>query len=166
MPIETVYPLFILVGRNCGTPHTFSFVQDTVFSCAVTALFLRPIYSVLRGGKDNNLTLQSAAYKSLLKTKWMTLGGVTLAVVSSTVLYVNLLLYFILGGFGKPFFTNPYLNIWVFGMNMDSVLNDVAVLLACGLLKAFSCQSLTSSRTSSKKDSVIHILPQFGSEAS
>jgi hypothetical protein len=29
------------------------------------------------------------------------------------------------------------LNVWVFGTNLDSVLNDVGMLLACGVIKTF-----------------------------
>jgi hypothetical protein len=105
--------------------------QDTVFSCVVTALFLRPIFKVL--GEVGNV--RSEGRLSLEKTKWLTLSGTSLAVLSSTAFYINLELWAVLGGNGKPFFANPYLNIFVFGINLDSVLNDVGVLLACGVLK-------------------------------
>jgi hypothetical protein len=65
---------------------------------------------------------------------WATLTGATLCVLSSTVLYVNLLLFFALGGVGKLFWVNPYLNVLVMGMNLDSVLNDLGMILASGLL--------------------------------
>jgi hypothetical protein len=106
----------------------------------MTGLFLRPIYKVLREG--GGAAQHSAGYKSLLKTKWMTLLGAILAVVSSTVLYINMGMFFVLGGFGTPFFANPYLNIMVFGMNLDSVLNDIGMLLVCGVLKEADCSSL------------------------
>jgi hypothetical protein len=64
----------------------------------------------------------------------MTLLGVSLAVVSSTALYINTGMFFVLGGMGKPFWTNPYLHVFIFGMNLDSVLNDLGMLLASGLL--------------------------------
>jgi hypothetical protein len=121
--------------------NTPVFLQDTAFSAIVTALFLRPIYKVL--GEGNGAAQLSPGYKSLLKTKWMTLSGACLAVFSSSALYINLLLFFTLGSPGTPFYTNPYLNIIVFGLNLDSVLNDVGMLLACGVLKTASCTSLT-----------------------
>jgi hypothetical protein len=56
--------------------------QDTVFSCVVTALFLRPIFNILGevGG------VRSPGQISLEKTKWLTLVGACLAVLSSTAL--------------------------------------------------------------------------------
>jgi hypothetical protein len=117
----------------------FLFVQDTVFSALVTALFLRPIYKVLSGA--DAAVQHSVGYKKLLKTKWMALAGASLAVASSTALYVNAGLFTLLGGYGTQFYASPYLNIEVFGMNLDSVLNDVGILLACGMLKTVSCAS-------------------------
>jgi hypothetical protein len=76
------------------------------------------------------------------KTKWMTLTGSTLAVVSSSALYVNMILYMFLGERGNQFHVSPYLNYSVFGMNLDSVLNDVGILLACGVLKKAGCSCL------------------------
>ena len=61
---------------------------------------------------------------------------------SSTALYINTGLFFVLGGYGTPFWANPYLNIFVFGINLDSVLNDVGVLLVCGVLKKVDGSSL------------------------
>jgi hypothetical protein len=107
----------------------------------VTLIFLRPIYIVLsnqdRLGNRNAAAQRSAAYRSLQKTKYMTLAGASLAVVSSTALYINMGLFFVLGGHGKPFYANAYLYMFVFGTNLDSVLNDVGMLLACGVITTF-----------------------------
>jgi hypothetical protein len=116
------------------------FPQDAAFSVGVTALFLRPIYKLLTEG--GVAVRHSAGYKNMLKTKWMTLSGASLAVFSSTALYTNGLLFAVLGGYGKSFWTNPYLHILVFGLNLDSVLNDLGMLLVCGVLKPVSCASL------------------------
>jgi hypothetical protein len=109
----------------------------------VTALFLRPIYKVLRKGGDAGAQ-HSAGYKKLLKTKWATLLGAFLAVMSSTALYTNAGMYFVWGGEGTPVWVNPYLNMMVFGLNLDSVLNDIGMLLVCGVLKKVDCSSLVS----------------------
>jgi hypothetical protein len=93
----------------------------------------------LREGADG--AQHSAEYKSLLKTKWMTLLGAILAVVSSTALYINIGMFFALGSSGKLFRTSPYLHILVFGINLDSVLNDIGMLLVCGVLKKVDCMS-------------------------
>jgi hypothetical protein len=72
----------------------------------------------------------------------MTLLGASLAVVSSTALCVNTGMFFVLGGMGTPFWANSYLHVLVFGMNLDSVLNDIGMLLVCGVLKKADCSSL------------------------
>jgi hypothetical protein len=82
----------------------------------------------------------------MMQTKWLTLSGASLAVVSSTGLYVNILLCLSLGGdmaSGSMWWSNPHLNFYVFGVNLDSVLNDLGMLLACGVLKTASCPALT-----------------------
>ena len=50
-------------------------------------------------------------------------------------LYGNMIYYFLNFKAGHPAFANPYLNITVFGVSMDSMCNDVGVLLVCGVLK-------------------------------
>ena len=59
--------------------------------------------------------------------------------LSSTALYIDALLWIMLGQIGNRWYANPYLNIAVFGVNLDSVLNDLGMLLACGVLKTASC---------------------------
>ena len=119
-------------------------MQDTTFSVVVTALFLRPIYKVLRRGDVGAQDMRSTGYKSLMKTKWMTLSGASLAVLSSTALYINSLLYFTaLYRDAIQWHASPYLNFFVLGLNLDSALNDLGLLLACGVLKKFSCVALT-----------------------
>ena len=103
----------------------------------VTALFLRPIFKILGELGD----VRSEGQISLEKTKWLTLLGAGLAILSSTAMYINAALYVILGGFGKPFYTNPYLHPLVVGFNLDSVLNDLGMLLACGLIKKITCET-------------------------
>jgi hypothetical protein len=116
-------------------------VQDTAFSFVVTALFLRPIFKILREGDVG--VQRSTGYRSLMKTKWMTLSGAGLAVLSSTALYTNILLFLMLGRLGNQWYGSPYLNFTILGVNLDSVLNDLSLLLACGVLKTASCAALT-----------------------
>ena len=147
----------------CTSPpphiHTL-FVQDTTFSVVVTALFLRPIYKVLR---ESGVGVQrSDGYKSMMKTKWMTLSGASLAVLSSTALYINGLLWIMLGQMGNQWLANPYLNIAVFGVNLDSVLNDIGMLLACGVLKTASCAALTKHFSTTTKYTVAPAAPVVG----
>ena len=84
------------------------------------------------------------------KTKWLTLFGTSLAVLSSSALYINGGLYVVLGDFGNPFLANIYLNPFVFGINLDSVLNDVGVLLACGVLKKVTCGAMATRFSTAK----------------
>jgi hypothetical protein len=118
----------------------FSLPQDASFSCVVTALFLRPIFEVL--GQVGQKNRRSVGQLSLEKTKWLTLAGSSLAVVSSTALYINGGLWVVLGDYGQPFYANPYLHVMVFGINLDSVVNDVGMLLACGVLKKITYESV------------------------
>jgi hypothetical protein len=55
--------------------------------------------------------------------------------VSSTLLYVNFLLYLF---FYDQYDRSPWLNIWVFGVNIDSICNDIGIIFACGVLKGAS----------------------------
>ena len=107
--------------------------QDTAFSILVTAIFLRPILEALREARGAET--QTAGYRLMSRTKWATLFGVSLAVTSSTILYVNAALYFV-SQRGDLFWTNSLLNLWVFGISADSVANDLGVLLVCGALNA------------------------------
>jgi hypothetical protein len=95
-----------------------------------------------------------------MKTKWLALSGASLAVLSSTALYINFLLFIVLGG---KWLNNPYLSVYVFGINLGSVLNDVGLLLACGVLKTASCKALAEYFTTaapSKVDPVPNFIPQ------
>ena len=113
------------------------FLQDTMFSVLITAVFLRPILRVLREGRG--VANQSAGYTSMMITKCLTLAGSIITVFSSTGLYVDAILYTVYGGYGEFFWTNPYANPNVFGINADAVLNGVGMLLACGVFKKVSC---------------------------
>ena len=97
---------------------------------------------------------ESAGYKSMQKTKWMTLMGSTLAVVSSSVLYVNIVFFLFLGERGNQFHVSPYLNYLVFGVNLDSVLNDIGMFLVCGVLKKFSFTFLMRRENSTAKNNL------------
>jgi hypothetical protein len=68
------------------------FVMDTYFSVFVTSLFLRPISNILTEG--HTASRHTKGFKLLQKTKYYTLFGSSLAVISSSMLYVLLLLFF------------------------------------------------------------------------
>jgi hypothetical protein len=141
--------------------------QDTTFSSAVTALFVRPIFKILGEVGD----VRSEGQISLKKTKWLTLVGASLAVISSTAFYINVGFFVVLGDYEKPFYVNPYLHALIFGVNLDSVLNDIGMLLACGVVKKITYETVTThfrsfsanSRKSQKVDPAAP--PVFDSEA-
>ena len=95
----------------------------------------------------------------MLKTKWMTLLGASLAVVSSTALYINAI-FFNFGDVGTPLWANPYLSISVFGINLDSVLNDIGMLLVCGVLKEVDISPLVNCNPSIRS-SLVNRLRNF-----
>ena len=108
-----------------------------------TLLFVRPIYKILIEGAD--VSKQAAGYHRLLQSMWMSLLGSLLAVLSSTVLYGNEFYFFLNNQTpGHPAVANPFLNIFVFGINMDSMCNDIGVLLVCGVLKNVSFRNVGS----------------------
>jgi hypothetical protein len=115
--------------------------------------------------------MRSEGQISLEKTKWLTFLGASLAVISSTAFYINIVLYVVLGDYGKPFYANPYLHVMVFGINLDSVLNDIGMLLACGVVKKITYEAVTtsfrSSPATSKRSNKVDPAapPVFGSEA-
>jgi hypothetical protein len=80
----------------------------------------------------------------LEKTKWLTLLGASLAVISSTGFYINGGFHVVLGDYGNPFFANPFLNTNFFGINLGSFLNDIGMLLACDVVKKITCKSVQS----------------------
>jgi hypothetical protein len=110
-------------------------VTDGLFSVVVANVFLRPILEALRSGRQSitgqPAQRQSDAYKLIARTKWTIFAGVTLAVTSSSLLYINFILWAVMKGTFGP---SPWLNPWVFMVNLDSILNDVSMLLVSGLL--------------------------------
>jgi hypothetical protein len=105
-------------------------VMDTTFSAMITTIFLLPILEVLGEGKGAGQ--HSAGYNKMQQTKWMTMFGAALSVLSSTLLYVNFMLWFFAQ---DQYDRSPWLNPWVFGVNMDSICNDMGMIFACGVLK-------------------------------
>jgi hypothetical protein len=105
------------------------FFCDSYFSVVVTGLFLKPVVSAL-----NDLLVTASSQKSgrhkkrvrvsaLTQTLYMTLFGSSLAVLSSTYLYINLLLYFD-GNMTLGMRSNSWLNPLVIG-------NGYYALMSC-----------------------------------
>jgi hypothetical protein len=89
------------------------FFSDSYFSVVVTGLFLKPVLSALIAGWGVSSVQQSAGYKKMQQRVYMTLFGSSLAVLSSTYLYINLLLFFDAKTPGMR--SNPWLNPLVIG---------------------------------------------------
>ena len=101
-----------------------------MFSILSTSIFLRPIVGVMRK-TNGTVRIHSKGYKHMRQTAVQTLTGSTLAVLSSTALYMNL---FIFSYDLDQYARSVWLNIFVFGINMDSICNDVGMVLASGIL--------------------------------
>jgi hypothetical protein len=136
------YLSVILVGMGALVP-------DGLFSITVAKIFLRPILQALRS-KSTRQSLQrspvqhraaqpprSTAHKLMARVKWATFTGIALAVVSSSVLYLNLVLWALPT---DTFQSSPWLNPLTFMVNAASILKDVSMLLVSGLLTSASLQ--------------------------
>jgi hypothetical protein len=145
------------------------FFSDSYFSVVVTGLFLKPVMSALIAGWKVPSVQQSAGYKMMQQTVYMSLFGSLLAVLSSTYLYINLLLFF--DGRASGIRSNPWLNPLVTGTitlccrvnrlvtqvcirspltlsvsDVVSILNDVGMLFVSGVLKRASSKQLALRR--------------------
>jgi hypothetical protein len=106
-------------------------IMDASFSIIITAISIRPIAQTLRDA--GKVRTKSTGYVDLEKTMYMTLAGSTIAVLSSTILYANLLMFF--NGKHEIFSENAFLNPLVLMGNIDSILNSVGMLLVSGIFK-------------------------------
>jgi len=105
---------------------------DLFVSVYVSVIFLRPVVRFLNAGRDVNSAVQSRGYLHLQKIKRSHLAGAIMAVSSSTLLYLNFAMWFIWNEeMSKIVWTHPL----AFGVNADSVLNDLAMLVVCGVLR-------------------------------
>jgi hypothetical protein len=96
------------------------------------------------------------------KTKWTTLVGSTVAVTTSTLLYINIMCMIAAGASASEnpsiWWTSPWLNAFTFGINMDSVANDVGLALASGILSRMPLSGRMSKR--SDRDRNIMVVPE------
>ena len=131
-------PLWVIlytVSRQAAVVHgvliaVYMIATDGAFSIVVTMIFLRPISRVLREG-GSNVARHSQGYRELQKTMYMTLFGSSLAVFSSTALFINFIVNIVL----PDSLGSPWSHSFIFGVNIDSILNDVGMLFVCGVLK-------------------------------
>jgi hypothetical protein len=111
----------------------FIMLADTVFSVVVTSMFIKPLQKVLKLTEGN---IDASRSKGLQRTKWLNLLGVVVSVGSSTLLYCNIIVILTMT-FNREYYllASPFGNPWVFGISMDSILNNVGMIVLCGILK-------------------------------
>jgi hypothetical protein len=136
VPIGILAYFFIPIAGYLllGLTLVVTLLTGSAFSVIATVIFLGPILRVLNAGDrivENHRSMR-AGYRRLQQTKHMTLWGCFIAVSSSSMLYINLFLWLTIGG---VFDRSPWLNPFVFGMNLNSILNDIGLLLVCGVFK-------------------------------
>jgi hypothetical protein len=136
-------------------------VLDTYFSVKITSLFTLPISVVL--GEGSGVVNQTQGFQHLLNSKWWTLVGSTLAVGSSTVLYVAVILQLVWGGPDKEMWKSWWMNVFVLWVNVNSILNTVGMLFVSGCSRGASLKMATKKMHSMlKKRSVttpVGVLP-------
>jgi hypothetical protein len=114
-------------------------VTDATFSIIVTYIFLKPMLDVLQAAGGNAPT---AASRRLERTKRWNFAGVLVTVGSSTVLYINVIAYFVLTALryhslNRSVWGNP----GTFGFAADSLLNTFGMILLSGMFKDVSLPS-------------------------
>jgi hypothetical protein len=121
----------------------FIFITDTIFSVIVTFIFLKPILDLLQAARG---AVQTAAKGRLERTMRWNFAGLILTVVSSTVLYLHMIAFFVLSVLHQysllhnSMFGNPY----VFGVQIVAMLNILGMILMCGMFKDTELPSLPS----------------------
>jgi hypothetical protein len=93
----------------------------------------------------------SRGYKRLQSSKYMTLSGTVLAVFSSSLLYANLIWYFLWPDSLSKLVGERVFHPFVFGFYLYSGINTVGVLLVCGWAKKYMDQSTKISMHNLKK---------------
>jgi hypothetical protein len=106
------------------------FLLDFIVSVMLTRAFLQPIVDALD-------VVENQAAKDLRRTMHLVVVGSSIAVFSSSIFYVNAIFFF---AFKESCSKSVWLNTLVFGINADSILNDVGLLLVCGIFKHWSLQ--------------------------
>jgi hypothetical protein len=108
-------------------------IADAIFSVLVTFIFLKPILDVLQAA---GVTVQTAAKRRLERTKRWNFAGLILTVVSSTTLYLRLIMFFVRSVLHQYSLLGSVLgNPFVLGIQMVSVLNILGMILLCGMFK-------------------------------
>jgi hypothetical protein len=131
---------------------TFVLVTDAIFSVIVTYIFLKPMLEVLQAAEGHVHTTGS---RRLERTKRWNFAGVLVTVVSSTVLYVSMIAYFVMTFFHQHSLNHSvWGNPFTFGLAVDSILNTLGMILLCGMFKDVSLPSRLTTAISNNKVAV------------
>jgi hypothetical protein len=136
VPVIATVNFFSLMAALAlvGCAALFVLITDGAFSFIVTIIFLRPIFQTLQLASAVGRG-ESQLARKLQHSKYRNVSGCFIAVVSSSLLYVNFGLW---AAMGDRFAISPYLNPFVFGVNLDSILNDLMALVLCGFFRDIS----------------------------
>jgi hypothetical protein len=116
-------------------------LSDFIFSVLVTRAFVHALgetQSVLSiAGRsttnDTTRTRSSVLHQKVKLSRWFALLGCGVAVTSSSLFYINMLWYLPRPELRTHESTESFLNPFAFGSNVDSVLNDVGVMMCSGM---------------------------------
>ncbi len=96
----------------------------------ITTVFVRCLKIVLKEGKG--VADGEEGYKQLqLSCKHAVLGS-AITVSCSTYVFINAMLCFIVQG---VFWRSSWLNVFIFGINMNSIFNNIGMFFVCGMAK-------------------------------
>ena len=120
---------FVIFGALAVTATLLS---HTSFSVAAMRIFLRPVLLALRLPDDVELQneVDSRRNRLLLRARFECLAGIMFVVVGSFGLYLNYILAY---ADWQRFDENPWLNPFVTGGNVFSIMVDVGMLFVSGM---------------------------------
>jgi hypothetical protein len=125
-------------------------VTDAIFSVIVTYIFLKPMLEVLQTAGGN---VRTEGSRRLERTKWWNFTGVLVTVGSSTVLYLNMIAYFVLVSFRQYFLSRSvWGNPFAIGLALDSILNTLGMILLSGMFKDASLPSCLAGTPKNKAE--------------
>jgi hypothetical protein len=129
----TVINLLDLRATLACSAGVFVFIlaTDALFSIVVTYVFLKPMLEVLQAAEQQ---MNTVASRRLKRTKRWNFAGVVFTVGSSTLLYIDMVAYFLLTCFRDFSFNESiFLNPWGFGCT--SILNTIGMILLSGMVQ-------------------------------
>ena len=141
-------PLGFVLG---GVVALAVLATDTTFSILVCWVFLQPILQALKRGKDVAAVRESDGFKTMRAMEYSTMIGASMAVASSTMLYVMDILCFAMEGI---FWSNPWLNFGLLPACLGAILNNVGVVVLSGMLRDTAAALKTPGRFRSRKKTV------------